>query len=379
MKKIYPILIFILILSMMPGCTKNEVQTLKIAVMGDPDNFYTGYKEGVERAVKDLKSEYSDSGYDIECEFYNDNSSYEQGSAIIDELAADKSITAVIGSMDMDINKTAAHVFDEAEKLFIVPYFLYDSVYEENYYDTVFSLCNSAKEVGEILRRAAAQTTARRWAICAADGEFERSEMNGFLRYSANDGIQTVDCVSVSALETNFDEVYKRWEALGVEGVIIFPNDDEGFEILKKLKRKNPALICGGDTAFDNSSLLLEDEELMKLSEGFIMADEFTMRDINDDEILLLQDMANEYYDSTGVLIDTWYFQAYNAVRMAVDTAIQNDTADTSEIARILHENGYSGFWQEFSFEDNGMQRIGVYKYSVYDENGIMYEHNLDD
>lgn len=84
----------------------------------------------------------------------------------------------------MELNKTAAYVFDSAGKIFVVPFFVYDSLFDNNHYSTVFSMCNSGHTAGEILCRAAANTTAKRWAVCSADRKFERSEMNGFLQYA---------------------------------------------------------------------------------------------------------------------------------------------------------------------------------------------------
>lgn len=376
MKKIYIFFVAAILSCALSGCFGgSEGHTVKIAVMGNEDTFYPGYKEGIERAERDLNKEYADSGYTVECEFYSDSGSYEDGSALIDAAAADESIDAVIGSMDMDISKTAAYVFDNAEKLFIMPFFLYDDVYEDNNYEMVFSLCNSAQTVGEILKLASAETTAKRWAVCAGDGNFEQAEMRGFLQYGADNSIKTVDCVSMSALDANFDEIYSRWETLGVEGVIMFPKADEGFEILKKIKGRNPAMICGGDTAFDNSTLLNADNELLRAMNGFIIADEFTLTDPAQEDKDTIQGMIDEYAANTGGAFDTWYIQGYNAVRIIADTAIKNETVDSSKIAEILHKDGYKGLIENFSFDAKGRQETQEYKYSTIDDKG--YSHDV--
>lgn len=375
MKKICVGVLLIFVLAMLAGCGSGDTKTIKIAVMGDPEDFYPCFEDGIVKAVSDVNSEYADSGYCVECEFYNDNGSYEQGAAIIDALAADESVTAVIGSVDMDINKTAAYVFQQAGKLFAVPYFLYDSVYQNNHYSTVFSLSSSAQTVGIILRVAAAELTeAKRWVVCAADGEFARSEMNGFLQceYGTDQGMTVVDCVSMSTLENNFDETYQRWETLGVEGVILFPKGDEGFELLKKLKSRNPALVCGGDTAFDNSTLMQSDPELLSAMTGFIMAAEFMTTLETAEQIAAYMSVGEAYYEETGNDPDEWYFQGYNTVRMIADTAIGSGTNDPLEIAELLHENGYVGLCEEFYFQENGELRIDRCEFDVVDENGLL-------
>lgn len=377
MKKRYIVFVLALVLFVMTGCSENKTQTVKIAIMGNDAKFYPGFKEGIEKAAEDVKSEYEDSGYNIEYEFYDDGGSYERGSTIIDELSDDKSVTAVIGASNMEINKTASYIFDKKKKLFIVPYFLYDSVYSDNHYTTVLSMCHSAKTVGEMLRQAVAKTDARRWAVCTADSEFERAEMNGFLQYRENDGITVVDCADIVSIKNKFDETYKRWEALGVEGVIMLPRSNEGFEILKMLKRRNPQLVCGGDTAFDNSSLLAADEELRQAMTGFIIADEFPKRILNGEDKVRLTEILKEYKNTTGKDLDSWYFQGYNAFRMAADTAIENKTCNSLEIAQLLHKNGYRGLIQDFGFDEYGAQTQKSEIYYVFEATGTATEYKF--
>lgn len=330
------------------------------------------------KAESDLNKEYADSGYRVKCEFYDDVKSYEEGSAIIDSMASDKNITAVIGSVDMDINKTAAYVLNNNKKLFVVPFFLYDDVFEDNNYSMVFSLCNSAQTVGKILKLATAKTPAKRWAVCAADGNFEQAEMKSFLQCDAGDSIQIADCVSISALESKFGDIYDRWETLGVEGVVMFPEADEGFDILKKLKKRNPALICGGDTAFDDSTLTQNDKELMDAMNGFILVGEFMTNYDDEEETELFQKMKDEYLENTGEQTDLWYIQGYNAVRVIADTAIKNKTTDPERIAEILHSDGYDGLIEDFTFNEKGEQKTQRYTYVVFDENGYTKAYDID-
>ena len=377
-KRLHKAFVLFLILSVLCGCESAQpAQGVKIAVMGNPEDFYPGYQEGIRRAVRDLNEEYAGSGYTVECEFYSDCGDYETGAAIIDTLAADPSVTAVIGGVDMDINKTAAYIFNEARKPFVVPFFLYDSVYEDHYSYTLFSMCNSAKTVGVTLGFAAAGTDAKRWAVCAAQGEFERAEMHSFLRCSRLCGLTIVDCTGISTLANRFDEVYRRWELLGVEGVVMFPSNNEGFDVLKKLKSRNPDMVCAGDSAFDNSSLMANDKELLAAMAGFIMAGEFSMRsDGDEEEYNRLTAMTEEYMQDTGEEFDTWYIQGYNAVRMIADTALRNQVFDPESIALALRRDGYRGLCQEFRFDEKGLQAETALTFSVTGEDGYaeLYE-----
>ena len=158
-----------------------------------------------------MNKEYADTGYYIECSFYN-GQSYDDGAAVIDTVISDVSVTAVIGAIDMELNKTAAELCEQNSKLMVVPYFLYDSVYQDNNYHFIFSMCNSGEYVGHALRHAAAATGTSRWAICAKNRAFELEETNGFLQHDADDGLRVVDCVNIMAVSYTHLDVYKRQE-----------------------------------------------------------------------------------------------------------------------------------------------------------------------
>lgn len=279
----------------------------------------------------------------------------------------------------MELNKTAAYVFDSAGKIFVVPFFVYDSLFDNNHYSTVFSMCNSGHTAGEILCRAAANTTAKRWAVCSADREFERSEMNGFLQYASNNDIVIVDCVNIYELEKNFDEVYGRWENLGVEGIAMFAEIEEGFELLRQIKRRSPSMICAGDTAFDNTDITGNDDELTAAMNGFIMVNEFILKIETDEEIDRYTKFSDAYTAETGEELDLWYIQGYNAVRMIVDTAVNKKTTDPHLIADTLHEEGYLGLFQKLSFSESGKLAEKDNVYSVFDAEGYVTDYFLKD
>lgn len=357
------------------GCSQTQEKTITIAVIGNEDDLYPGYREGADTAAEDLRRIYAESGYKMEYQFYSYDGSYEEGSAIIDMLAADEAVTAVVGGTDMSLNKTAAYVLNKAEKLFIVPFFLHDSVFDNNHYTMVFSMCNSGYEVGVTLRYAASGTTAKRWAVCSADREFERTELRGFIDAERGGDIDVVDCVNISELQNNLDEVFRRWETLGVEGVVLFPEDKEGFSLLKEIKQRSPSMICAGDTAFDNTDIIMSDSELMAAMTGFIVADEFILdlstQENVDEYIAFIED----YTERTGKEMDSWYIQGYNTIRMIGDTAVSAGTTDPVEISAALHENGYDGIAQTVQFTADGKLANADRTYNVFDSEGYVYPY----
>ncbi len=356
-----------------------EEKKIKIVVLGDKENFYPDFELAVNDAVGDLQNEYGDLKYDFEVVFYDDDDDYNKGMQYVDAAVKDSEVTAVIGSVNMEINKTAAKMCEENGKIFVTPYFLYDSVFQDNQYSMVFSMCISARNVGRLLRNAAVKTTAEKWAVCTSDTIFEMEETRGFV-FDEQDGVTVIDCVDIDDLINNFDNVLNRWKLLGIEGLVMFPEDDEGFDILKKIKAVIPDLTAAGDTAFDNSALLDNDEELRSIMSGFIMADEFyfpeRMTPDREREYIALSDRYSLNHEG---YIDIWYFQGYNAVRMIGDTAVKAETDDPETIAKTLHEEGYDGYVQSFKFQKNGLSESELDYYGIMNDDGYFEIKYLDE
>ena len=358
------------------SCAQTGEKTVKIAVMGDADNFYPEYEAGIIKAIDDLNNEYSDTGFSFTYQIYDDSGRYEQGAEIIDALAEDKSVTAVVGSMDKDINSTAAYMFNERQKLFVIPYILYDSVYKNNKYETVFSLAASGKDMGACLMEAAKrETPAKRWAVCAAEDEFSISEMHGFMQ--KNDSrINVVDCNDIVTLISDFDNELKRWRLLGVEGIVFFPGEEYSYDVLfdmiKRIRERYPDVVCMGDSKFDNSKIIKSDPELAKSMEGFIIVNDFYEQRDNDDPKYM--SFMTEYKEKHGRMFDLWYLQAYNMIRMIGDKAVEHDTNNGTRLAGILHDEGYEGISQKFVFAENGSQLFITTHYFVMNDDGTAKE-----
>ena len=346
-----------------------EKMTVQIAVMGNPEDFYASYLDGIVAATADIQKEYADTGYLFEVDFFNDESNYEEGMKIADQLLNNDDLIAVIGSRNMEISSGTAHIFDEYGKVFIAPYDMYDSVCADNYYDFVFSMCSSAESTGILLRKAAEQGNARKWAACYTTREFEREEMVGFVNYSGYN-TEIVDCVSIDEIMRDFDTVYEKWKLLGVEGVAFFVKELEGHSVLKKLKERNPNLLCAGDILFDDSLMMEADEAFETAMKNFIIADAFYLDENDEKENQKVDEIAQTYLREKGVRIDYWYLQGYNAVRMLCDTVVKNKTTDPKAIAEALHANGYDGLMQKFQFDVRGVQTKVPDYYHIYTPEG---------
>lgn len=350
------------------SCARVENKTVKIAVMGNKQDFYPDYEEGILQAVEDMNNEYADTGYTVECEFYDPEGGTREALSTIKNLARDESVTAVIASRDIEAFKSAAYTLNQAQKIYISPYRLYDSVFEDNKYNTVFSISYSTETVGEILRRAAPITGAKRWIILSDGNEYITAAIKGFLKNIPNDGIEIIDINNIPAVEEFFDHKLETWDLLGVQGVVIL-SDKRRFDFVKRIREARPDMKIMGNETLDDSEFIAGDPELMKFMNGVVF-NVGVIFETNPSDIQLeeYEEYRKRFSEKHGRKNDTWYVQAYNMIRMIGDTAVKNNTTDSVKIAQLLHQNGYSGIRQNFSFSDNGTLANTDYQFAVMKE-----------
>ena len=131
MRKISVISAFLLLVLSLTSCGIEDDHNINIAVICDPDLSDTDYLYGMQLAINDLRNDYENKGFKFDLKTYNNENSYASGAAIIEELAADNEITAVIASDDTDVTKTAAHVFKDKNR--IEYYDIEHSAFEDRY------------------------------------------------------------------------------------------------------------------------------------------------------------------------------------------------------------------------------------------------------
>lgn len=336
------------------GCANvEENKIISIAVTGSPGEYSQFYEKGIKRAYADVCKEYKDSGFDIECNFYDDNDNYEEAEKITAQLVNDDSVTAILASPSAEICENQAYQTNAHDKILICPHWIVDSIIEENNYDKVFSLNYSSKNIGNIMNYMAEDLEAKKWAVCYADDKICKEEIKSF---NNSDDVNVVDFVKVNTIMSDFNKVISRWIVLGVDGVVLIPYDDEGFQLLYDIKDEIPGIAVICDSSLDN------DDELKANRKYF-------------DNVYLVESFY-AYYDSMGKIddedIDTWEIHGYNAFRIVVDTAIKNNTCDTSEIADNLHKDGYTGEFEKYKFDENGALIPEYFSVAKFEENDIV-------
>lgn len=322
------------ILLVMCGCkNEEEAKTVRIAVTGSPSSYSAFFEDGVKRAYEEVCEEYKDSGYEIICDFYDDKDNFETGEKITADLAKQEDLTAVISSVSPDITADQAYQLNNAGKVLVCPHWLYDNTLRENNYNMVFSTNISNEQVGCVIRTVAKSLPAKRWVVCASKDRISMEEANAFFN---NKEMKVYDFCAPNILDTQFDRVTERWQALGVDGVILIPYDEsDGFPLLFRLKDKMPDIYVVSDNVLDNQEIFHSNEEYF---ENVYFACSYFSQNLLE----------------RGLFADTMEAHGYLAFRMIVDTAVKNGTADPKKIAEILHKEGYDGIYEQYVFNPNG-------------------------
>ncbi len=364
MKKEIICLLLALLPGLLAGCGQEEAaedRTIRIAVMRSATEGMEGFRNGLSMALEDCQAEYGPLGYDIQCDIFEDRASYEEGAAIIDRIVSDGGYAAVLGSESMPITKTAAYAFQQAGILTILPFPAYDSVTEEGGYPLVLSACFSARRCGDTLRRTAGRLEEETWAVLYHDDEFSRAEARSFA-LDRKDGIAVADCAKLPDGSTALDGLMERWTALGVEGVLLLPGGDRGFELVRDLKARDPALTVMGDYRLDNYERMCADPKIQAAFDGVWLPQLFDVEHGSDPG-----NFEQRYDEQFGGVTDTWAIQSYNCLRMAVDTAVACDSTEGAILAERLRAEGYEGVMQSFRFNENGGYECGRQLVAVID------------
>lgn len=330
-------LVCVLFVTVLCGCADSNKKVVKIAVTGSPSAYSEYYEKGIKLAYQDVKEEYKNSGFEIKCEFYDDKNDYKTAEKITGKLVEDSEVTAIIASQSPNICENQAFRTNKTGKILICPHWIYDDTFTENSYDKVFALCISSSDTGYVMGRVAESIDINRWAVCKADDEISNKEVESLKK---NININTIDFVDIDELSSNFENIVKRWKLIGIEGVVFIPYDNSSFKLFYKLKEELPNIYVISDSYLDNNT---EFEKNSKYFNNTYMVESFYLDSGESDKFI------DEEY------LDTWEIHGYNTFRVVVDTAVKNDTNDPSEIAKILHNEGYNGALENFKFNDKGM------------------------
>lgn len=118
MKRLISILLVaIMVMSLVAGCSSSESDKIKIAVAGpmtgDFAEYGTGFKNAVELMVKEWNEKGGVLGKEIEVVAFDDKNTGEEGATVAEKIVADEDIVAVIGHFASGVCMAAAPKYQE--------------------------------------------------------------------------------------------------------------------------------------------------------------------------------------------------------------------------------------------------------------------------
>lgn len=327
-----------------------EDRVIKIAVM-DSTSVFTAddsYENGIVMAVEDLNTLYREQGYEISYEFYDDGGTFRQGMEALDRIVSDSEITAVVGTSSLNLLDVSADVLDKAGKLLVTYYSSSDRLFEQGY-THVFRNCYGEMDLGgAIAGFTAHRPDMRRVAVYRSDTDYERGMVRAFLRGVEDTGVEIVDVVTTTPLDSELDAAILRWRDLDVDTVLVSQYDSEdSFEILRRVRTLNPEINILGDFSFDYTDDLLANADV---SDGIYITGPVPLEDGRE-----LDSFVERYRSRYGQEPTQWAVQLYDSIRMVVDTAVRVGSTDSDAIAQALREEkGYTGVGGTLCFDAKG-------------------------
>ncbi len=355
------------------GCssTKEDLsgdRQLSIAVMGSKQvyDYDTSFLNGIEMAINEFNQQHSGNGFSATYKIYDDEYDFEKGVVIAKKLSSDPQITAVIGSHSFNILDASVDFFEESKKILIAANGMMDKSIVSKKYKYVFRNTFGETEMGASMADHAAEIGADRIAIYHSNTEFENNMGMAFSKRALESGLKVLDDVSEIGSQKDFDNLYKRWEAIGINCVMISQESiADAFMLAERIRRKSGNIKIYGDFSFDADEMLMENKEFV---EGIIIP---TLVPVSQSKTL--EDFNTRYKETYGSEPTWWAAHAYDSVRMVLDTAVQVDSNIPEKIAEGLHlEMGYQGIIGKITFDESGLLTNMSPVYSVVEDGRLV-------
>lgn len=361
MKKLIAVLLALILVSGMTGCqnvsTDNNNKTIYIPVLGDASWLHDdgAFYNGVQLAVEDCKKEYSSLGYNIKTAIIDDKASYDDGVAMAVKLGDDPQVTAVLNVQNFDVSKTTADILSSRNKMVLLPYGAYDELCTKSY-KNVFCNIPSFADLGKAMALYAVKMDYRRIAVYHNGTSSQEELITAFELNLKNTKSKIIDYVPDISSQSNFDNIYKRWNALSFDSVIIAQYGlERAYEVLSLIRERDSKIPVIGEPIFNRANYLSTNK---KDAENIVVPSTLI---INPGD--KLNKFMKHYNQKYGKEADIWSVQGYDSIRLIVDTAAKNGTVNSLKIAKAVHdEKGYEGVQGKISFDSGGALKVDVKK-----------------
>lgn len=359
MKKIYLMLLCVCFTAFVSGCNqKAQVSStdIYIPVLGD-EAWLTAdgsFMNGVDMAIEELNQKYKDTGYHVRTSIVDDKAIYETGVEMATKLSMDEAVTAVFCLQNFDVSKTTAGILSESDKLTLFPYGAYDSIFQR---DNSYLFCGvpAFANLGEAMAKYAVENNYKRIAVYHNGIQSQEELVAAFELALINTDSKVVDYVPQISSSSEFDDIYNRWSALGVDCVVISQYGlDEAYDVLNMIRKKDKNIAIIGEPIFNRANALEENKEA---AEGMAVPSTLVM-----EESQKLNDFKARYQERYQKEADIWAVQGYDMLSLVMDTAVRLHTNNPTEIAKAIQEDGYQGVGRQIAFRKGGAMVIDVNK-----------------
>jgi|GEM_PF-607067 len=359
-KRGFSLLLCILLTFGIYGCgntQKASEKEVNISVLGD-SAWLTSDKtflNGVQLALEEVNSKYGAKGFTIKTELVNDMDIYENGVEEAIKLAKDSKVTAILNTQNFDVSKTTADILSESKKIVLFPYGAYDSIFlKANPY--IFSTVPAFSNLGKVMADYAVNKGYKRIAIYHNGKQSQEELVTALELQLLNKGSKVVDYVPSITSESEFDSIYSRWKATGVDCVVISQyGADRAFEVLKMLRSRDSNIAVMGEPIFNGTNALKDN---ISITEGMVVPSTVDIE--NSQKYNEFMQKYKARFNENG---DIWSVQGYDMVKLIVDTAVALDTNDPVKISNALHDKkGYEGTVRNISFESGGAMILDINK-----------------
>ena len=341
---------------------------LSIAVMGSRQvyDYDPSFLNGIGMAVNDFNRQHSGGVFSATYNIYDDEYDFEKGVVIAKKLASDPKITAVIGSHSFNILDASVGFFEDSKKILIAANGMMDKSIVNKNYKYVFRNTFGEAEMGSSMADHAAKAGADRIAIYHSDTEYENNMGMAFGKRALENGLKVLDDVSEIGSQKDFDNIYKRWEAIGINCVMISQESiADAFMLAERIRKKSGTIKVYGDFSFDAEEMLMENKEYV---EGIVIP---TLVPISQSKAL--EDFNSRYKEIYGSEPTWWAAHAYDTARMVLDTAVLADSNSPEKIAEGLHsKTGYQGITGKITFDESGLLTNISPAYSIVEDGRLV-------
>ncbi len=350
--KLFIICICMIFVFTLAGCKKEEANgslKLYIPIIADQSWLTSdgAFLNGAQLGADEFNKEYKEKGISVTIEVIDDQALYETGVEKATEVAEDAAVTAIFNLQNFDVSETSAGILSEHKKLTVFPYGAYDSLFnQDNPY--VFCPVPAFKDLGLAMADYGVKQGYKRFAIYHNGIKSQEELVTAFELALMDTDAKVVDYVPSIASQNQFNDIYKRWQTLGVDCVVISQYGlERAFEVLSMLRDSDTHIAVLGEPIFNRANAL---DIYKDIAEGMAVPSTLVINESN--RLTVLEEQYKEKFHKEA---DIWAVQGYDMVRMIADTAASLNTDNPEVIAKALHEEkGYQGVGRTICFDKGG-------------------------